>query len=412
MLSPNYLQHIAEGSEEIASQLHTYIIRQIIDRMMIRIGRGDDYLLTSSDRWRIQILQDAGYLLEDITAELAKYTKRQEKEIKVAMEEAGITALEYDDKIYQAAGLSPMPLTQSPALIRLMERNYRATLGEWKNYTRTTVQSAQRLFINECDMAYNKVMSGATSYTQAVKEAVENVASGGITLIQYRSKNTGDIRNDTIETATARAVRTGISQATAQITLKRMEEMKWEVVLVSAHVGARNIGGIPENHELWQGKFYSLPQYGHRFPDFYYSTGYGDITGLCGVNCRHSFGPSDGENNPYDPIDTEENREQYEKEQRQRALERRIRKTKREVMGLQEAVEKCQDEAAKFELQQALDRKSYLLQKQNKAYNDYCKANDLRTQAERLAVAKWSREQAAKARGAARRYQNAKGELI
>ena len=410
MLDPHYLQQIADGTEQIASELHEYVIRQIVDRMIIRIGRGDDYMLTSSDRWRIQVLQDAGYLLEDITAELSKYTKRQEKEIKAAMEEAGIKALEYDDKIYQAAGLSPMPLTQSPALIRLMERNYRATLGEWKNYTRTTAQSAQRLFINECDMAYNKVMSGATSYTQAVKEAIENVTSGGITLIQYRSKNTGDIRNDTIETATARAVRTGISQATAQITLKRMEEMKWEVVLVSAHVGARNIGGIPENHELWQGKFYSLPQYGHRFPDFYYSTGYGDITGLCGVNCRHSFGPGDGENNPYDPIDTEENRNQYEKEQRQRTLERRIRKTKREVMGLQEAVEKCQDEAAKFELQQVLDRKSYLISKQNKAYNEFCKENNLRTQSERLQIARWSREQAAKARGAARRYQNAKGE--
>lgn len=409
MLDPHYLQQIADGTEQIASELHEYVIRQIVDRMIIRIGRGDDYMLTSSDRWRIQVLQDAGYLLEDITAELSKYTKRQEKEIKAAMEEAGIKALEYDDKIYQAAGLSPMPLTQSPALIRLMERNYRATLGEWKNYTRTTAQSAKRLFINECDMAYNKVMSGATSYTQAVKEAIENVTSGGITLIQYRSKNTGDIRNDTIETATARAVRTGISQATAQITLKRMEEMKWEVVLVSAHVGARNIGGIPENHELWQGKFYSLPQYGHRFPDFYYSTGYGDITGLCGVNCRHSFGPGDGENNPYDPIDTEENRNQYEKEQRQRTLERRIRKTKREVMGLQEAVEKCQDEAAKFELQQVLDRKSYLLSKQNKAYNEFCKENNLRTQSERLQIARWSREQAAKARGAARRYQNAKG---
>ena len=229
-------------------------------------------------------------------------------------------------------------------------------------------------------------------------------------LLLFRSKNTGDIRNDTIETATARAVRTGISQATAQITLKRMEEMKWEVVLVSAHVGARNIGGIPENHELWQGKFYSLPQYGHRFPDFYYSTGYGDITGLCGVNCRHSFGPSDGENNPYDPIDTEENRNQYEKEQRQRTLERRIRKTKREVMGLQEAVEKCQDKAAKFELQQALDQKSYLLQRQNGVYSEFCKENNLRTQSERLQIARWSREQAAKARGAARRYQNAKGE--
>lgn len=410
MLDPHYLQQIADGTEQIASELHEYVIRQIVDRMIIRIGRGDDYMLTSSDRWRIQVLQDAGHLLEDITAELSKYTKRQEKEIKAAMEEAGIKALEYDHKIYESAGLSPMPLTQSPALIRLMERNCRATLGEWKNYTRTTAQSAQRLFINECDMAYNKVMSGATSYTQAVKEAVENVASGDITLIQYRSKNTGDIRNDTIETATARAVRTGISQATAQITLKRMEEMKWEVVLVSAHVGARNIGGIPENHELWQGKFYSLPQYGHRFPDFYYYTGYGDITGLCGVNCRHSFGPGDGENNPYDTIDTEENRKVYEVEQRQRSLERRVRKTKREVMGLQEAVKKCQDDVSRLELQQTLDRKSYLLQRQNKAYNEFCKMNNLRTQQERLQIARWNREQAARARGAARRYQNAKGE--
>lgn len=404
MLDPHYLQQIADGAEQIASELHEYIIRQIVDRMMIRIGRGDDYLLTSSDRWRIQVLQDAGYLLEDITVELAKYTKRQAAEIKQAMQDAGVTAIKWDNAVYEAAGLSPEPLSKSPSLIRLMDRNYKATLGNWENYTRTTAQSAQRLFINECDMAYNKVMSGATSYSQAVKEAVENVASGGVTLVQYRSKNTGDIRSDTIETATARAVRTGISQATAEITLARMAEMKWEVVLVSAHVGARNVGGIPENHELWQGKFYSLPQYGHRFPDFYYSTGYGDITGLCGVNCRHSFGPSDGENNPYDPIDTEENRKQYEKEQRQRALERRVRKTKREVMGLQEAVEKCQDEAAKFELQQTLDRKSYLLSRQNKAYNDFCEQNGLRKQSERLQIAKWSREQAAKARAAANRY--------
>lgn len=404
MLDPHYLQHIADGSEQIASQLHEYIISQIVDRMMVRIGRGDEYLLTASDRWRIQVLQDAGYLLEDITAELEKYTKRQQKEIKAAMEEAGVRALEYDHQIYEAVGLSPIPLTQSPALIRLMERNYNTTLSKWKNYTRTTAEASQKFFVKECDIAYNKVMSGAVSYSQAVREAVENVVSDGVT-VDYPSG-----RKDTIETATARAVRTGVSQATAQITLKRMDEMKWEIVLVSAHIGARNIGGIPENHELWQGKFYSLPQYGHRFPDFYYSTGYGDITGLCGVNCRHSFGPSDGKINPYEQVDTEENKKVYELEQRQRTLERRIRKTKREVMGLQEAVEKCQDGMARFELQQSLDRKSYLLQKQNKAYNDYCKTNDLRTQAERLQIARWSREQAAKARGAAKRYKNAKGQ--
>lgn len=54
-------------------------------------------------------------------------------------------------------------------------------------------------------------------------------------------------------------------------------------------------------------------------------------------------------------------------------LERRIRKTKREVMGMQEAVDKCKDEPAKFEMQLELDRKSFLLQQQNKAYNEFVK---------------------------------------
>lgn len=404
MLDPHYLQQIADGAENIASQLHEYIIRQIVDRMMIRIGRGDDYLLISSDAWRIQVLQDSGYLLQDITEELAKYTKRQEKEIKAAMEEAGVKALEYDDKTYRAAGLSPMPLTQSPALIRLMERNYNATLGEWRNMTRSTAEAAQRLFLNECDFAYNKVMSGATSYSQAVREAVEAVASGGV-YVDYPSGH-----RDTIEVATARAVRTGIAQAAGDISIKRMEEMDWDTILVSAHIGARTGDGgqNPGNHLWWQGQFYSRTGRDKRFPNFYERTGYGTGVGLSGYNCRHSFGSGDGVNNPYADIQTADNVRVEKLEQRQRALERRVRKTKREVMGLQEAVEKCQDEAARFELQQTLDRKSYLLSKQNRAYSEFCKENDLRPLNERLQIAKWSREQAAKARGAARRYQNAK----
>ena len=406
MLDPHYLQHIADGAENIASQLHEYIIRQIVDRMMIRIGRGGDYLLTSSDAWRIQVLQDSGYLLQDITAELAKCTKRQGKEIKAAMEEAGVKALEYDDKIYQAAGLSPMPLTQSPALIRLMERNYNATLGEWRNMTRSTAEAAQKLFLNECDFAYNKVMSGATSYSQAVREAVEAVASGGV-YVDYPSGH-----RDTIEVATARAVRTGIAQAAGDISIKRMEEMDWDIILVSAHIGARTGDGgqNPGNHLWWQGQFYSRTGRDKRFPNFYERTGYGTGVGLSGYHCRHSFGSGDGVNNPYADIQTADNVRLEKLEQRQRTLERRVRKTKREVMGLQEAVDKCQDEAARFELQQTLDRKSYLLSKQNRAYSEFCKENDLRPLNERLQIARWSREQAAKARGAARRYQNTKGE--
>lgn len=405
MLSPDYLQRIAEGSEEIASQFHTYLMRQIIDRMMIRISRGDKYLLTSSDMWRMQILQDSGHLLEDIQTELIKYTNKQASEIKAAMEEAGIKALQYDHKIYEAAGLSTTPLMQSPQLVRLMQRSYEATMGEWKNYTRTTADDAQRLFINECDNAYNLVSSGAVSYNQAVKEAVNNVITGGM----YVTYPTG--HRDTIETATARAVRTGVAQAAGDISMKRMEEMDWDIVLVSAHLGARtgNGGANPGNHLYWQGQFYSRTGRTKRLPLFS-ETGYGTGEGLCGWNCRHSFGSGDGVNNPYKDIQTADNYKIEQANKRQRELERRVRKTKREVMGLQEAVDKCQDNQTKFEIQQELDRKSYTLQRQNKAYNEYCKENNLKSLNERLQIAKWSREQASKAIGAARRYQNAKGE--
>lgn len=407
MLTPEYLRDVAAGSEKIASDLHDYIIQQIVERMMLRIGRGKEYLLTSSDKWRIKVLQDAGYLLEDITKELATYTKRQKSEIKAAMEEAGVKAISYDDKIYEAAGLSPLPLWESPELVRLMERNMLATGNEWSNYTRTTAAAAQSAYINACDLAYNKVMSGATAYSQAVREAIDSIVSEGVT-VTYPSGH-----KDTIETATARAVRTGIGQAAGDIALKRMIEMEWDIILVSAHIGARTGDGgeNPGNHFWWQGKYYSRTGNDDRFPEFYGATGYGTGEGLCGWNCRHSFGSGTGndEDNPYKEIQTEDNERVEKAEKKQRELERRIRKTKRAVMGWQTAVENCTDEETRFSLQQELDRKSYLLQKQNAAYKEFCRENDLRPLNERQRIAKWSREQAAKATAAARRYKEAKG---
>lgn len=374
---------------------------------MARLGRGESYLLTSADAWRIKTLQESGYLLEDITAEIAKYTKLQTNEVKSAMQDAGVKALAYDDTIYRAAGLSPVALAQSPELIRIMERNMLATTGEWKNYTATTANAAQRLYIEQCDLAYNKVMTGATSYTRAVKEAITKIAADGVT-VTYPTGH-----KDTIETATARAVRTGIAQATGDISIKRMEEMEWDIVLVSAHVGARTGDGgeNPGNHFWWQGKYYSRSGNDKRFPPFS-ATGYGSGEGLCGWNCRHSFGSGTGrpEDNPYKDISSEENRKVEKLEKKQRRYERRIRKTKREVAGLQTSVENCPDEKLKFELQQELDRKSALLSKQNKAYNQFCRENDLKPLRERLQIAEWNREKAMKAAGAARRYERRNNE--
>lgn len=419
MLDPNYLLHISEGAEDISEALHNEIIKRIINRIMLRISRNDDYILTAYDKWNIETLQQAGYLLEDIQKEIAKATKLQEKEIAEAMEEAGVETLSYDDKIYKSVGLSPAPLTQSPELIRLIQRNYEATLKEWHNFTRTTADISQQLFINQLDKFYMLVSTGAMGYTQALKEIIDSVVSDGAR-VYY---DTG--HSDTIETATLRAVRTGISQMSAQVGIARMKEMGGCLAITSSHMGAR------PTHQVWQGKVFYVdwdkmnevyplseiptPQnidrsLASKYPDFVESTRIGKVDGLSGANCRHSHSVFyEGMDNPFEQYDSKENLEQYEKEQRQRALERRIRKTKREVMGWKEAVDNETDDKAKFELDLQYQKKALLLQKQNKAYREYCEKNNLRPLADRITIARWNRQQAAAARGAAKRYENAHG---
>lgn len=234
MLTPDYLLHVSEGAEEIAAQLHTDIINRIVERILLRGQRGEEYILTALDKWQIQTLMEAGYLREDIEKEIAWATAYERREISEAFEDAGVESISYDDQLYKKAGMSPPPIKQSPYFVRIMQRNYEATLGEWENYTRTTADASQQAFINTMDQIYNSVLSGSVGYTQAFTEAIENLAKRGIFSVAYPSGHV-----ETIEAATLRCVRTGISQATAQVQEARMNEMGIDLVLVSSHLGAR-----------------------------------------------------------------------------------------------------------------------------------------------------------------------------
>ena len=107
MIPPDYLLHISEGAEAISESLHNDIIRRIVERIMIRLSRGDKYILTAQDKWQLETLQEAGYLLADIQKEIAAKTPYQMQEIRDAMQDAGVRALAYDNVIYRAAGLLP-----------------------------------------------------------------------------------------------------------------------------------------------------------------------------------------------------------------------------------------------------------------------------------------------------------------
>ena len=390
MLTPNYLLHATEPAEEIAEQLHSDILARIIERIMIRLDRKEDYILTAVDKWQIETLQQAGYLIEDIQKEIAVATGKMQKEIAEAMEDAGVKTMEFDDAIYREMGLEPVPLVQSPYMIQLMQDTFSQTMGEWKNFTSISKKAIHSLFVEACDTAYMQAMSGALSSSQAYLEALEKIVEGGVYVLYPGG------RRDTIETATARAVRTGISQASGRIQLARMDEMDVDLILVSAHLGAR------PDHYVWQGKVYSRT--GTGYPDFEKSTGYGTVTGLKGANCRHSFSPYfEGMKNPWMEYDSEENLKQYQMEQQQRTLERRIRNTKRKAMGWRQAMEKESDPVKKAQFEEKYQHKAALLHKQNKEYNQFCEDTGQKKRYDRIQIAKWNRSEAAKAAAAAKK---------
>ncbi len=157
------------------------------------------------------------------------------------------------------------------------------------------------------------------------------------------------------------------------------------------------------NHYWWQGKFYRLEggswpaEPGWLAPDVDVSKfpplsvcGIGKVDGLLGANCRHSIGPGDGVHNPFEHFDSEENRKREKLEQRQRAMERNIRASRREAMGAQTALEMADDPELRAALEQLYRVKAEKLARQEAAYDAFCEENDLRKLYDRLFVANGS----------------------
>lgn len=402
MLTPQELLEIVDTLHPQLDTLNAWITTDLIQRLMARLGRGEGFLLTGTDQWQLEVYKSAGGHLEDLQQEIQRFTKRTDAEVKAIFEDIGIRAWEADNAFYVAHGFESVSLAQSEYMIKLLTDTYQRTNGEIHNFTRTTARASQQQLINILDTAHFKVMSGAQSYTQAVKEAVNEIISNQAK-VYYP---TGHV--DTIETAVLRAVRTGVGQASGNMAMQGMIERDWDLIRTSAHIGARygDGGENPSNHFWWQGKLFSRTGKTPGYLLFTEATGYGTGEGLCGWNCRHSFGPGDPEHNPYADFDAEENKKAYDISQEQRAAEARIRKQKTKVLGLREAIDFAEDKGVKATLQDEYNKEALKLQHYNKAYNDFCESNNLHKLNDRIAVAKWTRSEAAKATAAARKMNN------
>ena len=270
-LSPDYYENCTDDIISLYSKLEDAIVSDII-RRIIKTGQ-----ITGSAEWQIKKLQEAGLLYEDILQIIADMTDSTEAHVKALFEDAGIETVEIDNESYKKAGKAPIDIRQSPAMLQVLEAGYKKTLGNMKNLTLTTANTSQTAYINACNSAYMKVSSGAFSYQEAIKQAIQETAQQGITVL-YPSGHT-----DRIDIAIRRAVLTGVGQTTKQVAITNAKENNWDLMEINAHSGAR------PSHAKWQGKVVSLS--GQKGYLSLRDIGYGTGEGFGGWNCRHDWYP-------------------------------------------------------------------------------------------------------------------------
>lgn len=224
--------------------------------------------------------------------------------------------------------------------------------------------------------ASDAYVQGLKPLREIMAGAVAEMAGAGISAVDYKSgvSNQPDV-------AVRRHAITQAGQAGGRMTIERCEAYGHELVITSAHYGAR------PTHAVWQGKPCAIhgpaEVDGAFYPGLSELTGYGTVGGLKGANCRHMISPYFPGITQPPALEWPEHKarfgmsgsDYYAATQRQRELERRIRKTKREIAAM---------EAQGVGLESpAYVQKRLALGRQQKALREHCEKNNLVRQYDR-----------------------------
>lgn len=350
MLKPGQIDKYPDNLVELYSQTEIDIIADIARRISTY-----DYFIPSAE-WQYKKLVEMGNVHDEILKKLSHLTGRTEEELKKLMLDAGYESIKFDDRIYKKAGLDPQPIEQSPALLATLKAGMKNTNGLFENITRTTAKTASKQFENILDNAYMQITTGAFDSNAAIRNAIKDLANKGIASITYPSGNVAYV-----ETAVRRAVITGIGQTAGKMQEIRADEMGCDLMELTAHAGAR------PSHAVWQGKIVSRS--GKSDYLSLSDIGYGTGAGFKGWNCRHDWFPyfkglsepgyTEEQLEDYKAKNYEYNGEkmtEYEASQKQRAIERNIRRWKREYIGMQAAGQPTDEAAARIGRWQEIQR--------------------------------------------------------
>lgn len=388
MLTPEQYDQIADHLTGLFQDLEAFIIQDFV-RRVTTAGT-----ITETARYQLIKAEQMGLSTQAIKEALQQALNISNEEIDHLFKEWGLEAIRVENGIASQAGIDPVTLETHPELGQIIDSAIDQTKSELANLT-GTLGFAQKIngkivftelsqyFQKEMDFVQMQVQSGVLDYNSAIRQSVKRMADSGLRTVDYASG-----WSNHLDVAVRRATLTGANQMSGKLTDALGEEMACNFVEVTAHAGARNTGSGPANHASWQGKVYARKGETKEYPNLAKVTGYGTGAGLKGWNCRHdynNFWPGYSERTWTDeklanidpPPFSYKGKEYdyYAANQRQRTIERAIRKTKRELIGYDAAGDK-----------EAFTAASIKLQRQRQEYQSFSKAADLRQKPERHQV--------------------------
>lgn len=344
--TPELLDAFPEELAELYRNLEDTLLNEICSRLNLTDQLNE---VTVQD---IRALRSHGISLKDIENAIQKTTNIGQDDLNKLFDDVVERNQKYYSRMVDLAGVTAPQTLVSDSDVDAIRRQ---TLDTFKNLTSSmaflvdngrTMLAPASAYQWALDNAVLQVQSGAINYNQAIRSAVKQLADSGIKVATYESGH-----RDQIDVAVRRAVMTGVSQLCDKYSDQSAEYLGTRYFEISAHIGARDKPGKNpwSPHILWQGKVYYLSNIGERdplekYPDMVQSTGYGYVDGLSGANCRHKKYPwiegvsertytddqlkhiDDGHNVTFEG----KHYTAYEATQKQRQIERTIRKLKRE----------------------------------------------------------------------------------
>lgn len=379
-MKPNELENLPSKLNNIYLSLEQDIMTEIVKGVK-KIGGISDSAAYLYER-QIALSKST----DEINKAVAKTLKLSEKEVAEMFAEA--MRLDYDRSkpLYEAQGMKFIPYSENLVLQQQIQSMIEQTNGELVNITRSLGFVTDRpMLITDfykatLDKASISIQSGAFTYDQVLRKAVNTMVTSGVRHIDYASGT-----HNRIEVATRRATMTSITQLANGISESNAKKLGADLYEVTTHSGARATGDGYFNHRSWQGKVYTMAQLES-------ICGYGQGGGLGGWNCRHTFFPfikgmseRNYTNEQLRDIAIEEDKPReyagekftlYEATQRQRNLETRMRAQRESIVLAKEGG--------------ASDKEQMLLKGKYKTtmaqYNTFSNAMNLPTQKARIYV--------------------------